>query len=197
MTPEERDILADVERDEQWLHRNALPPPEPASMEHIKLQVRIAADEQWLKTYRTPEVNPACVDRLKRAMRRQLDHAGDVAAIQRRVSGWVPTGSAIASLAAAAVVVVGFLIGLQPPRDDSAADVGNPLDDLIAVVEERESDNARSLAMLRDELDEIEAALAGSGWANTYDARVEDLDGEIDNVMEQLDSTLDGSEYPA
>ncbi|UCG16874.1 MAG: hypothetical protein JSV19_02330 [Phycisphaerales bacterium] len=196
MTLDDRDILAEIEQNEQWLHGLETRVPGVASLEHLKLLVRIAAQEHWLKRYPAPDVDPALVDRIKRGIRREV-RRGAVSTAPAGGGGKTSPAARIASLAAAAAIVLGVLIGLYVPDAGSVADARSPLDDLIATVEDRDSDYAQSVALLRDALEEVEAALLGSTLDASYDSEFDDLGSEIDDLMNGLDSDQDVSEQPA
>jgi hypothetical protein len=197
MTPDDRDILADIERDERWLRGLEAPLPGVASMEHLKLLVRIAAQEEWLKRHPAPQIAPAVVGRIKRAVHQEVRRgaaAGSPPANGRRQAYPV---ARITSLAAAAAIALGVLIGLHVPDTGSIVDAGNPLDDLIATVEDQDSDYTQSVALLRDAFEEVEAALLESRWDTSYDSEFEDLGSEIDDLINGLDSDQDVQEQPA
>lgn len=197
MTPDDRDILADIERDERWLRGLETPLPGVTSLEHIKLLVRIAAQEQWLKRYPAPQVNPAVVDRIKRSVRREVRFGAGGGTAPTDGRRQVSPAARIVSLAAAAAIVLGVLTGLQVPDSHSVVEAANPLDDLIATVEDHDSDYAQTVALLHDAFEEVEASLLGSAWDTSYDSEFEDLGSEIDDLMNGLDSDLGVAEQPA
>ena len=70
--PEDPGIMADIDRDEQWLRAYAPLTPAPRSVEHLKLQVQIALEESRLEASPTLSVGPACVARVRQAVRDEL-----------------------------------------------------------------------------------------------------------------------------
>ena len=193
MTRDEQKMLADIERDEQWLRRCAPPAPGPASVEHVKLLTRIAVGEEWLKGFATPAASAACRERARQATRLELARACGVPSLahdrQRRTSVW----SAAPSMAAAAVVVIGCLLAFQSPAGSS----GGALDDMIAVVAEQDAEKAADTTALIDALEDAEADWAGAFRADAYSTPLDAIDSQIGDLRERLNSSSDVWEYPA
>jgi hypothetical protein len=202
MTRSDRDILADIERNEQWLREHAAAHPQPLSVEHLKLRVRIAADEEWLRQYPSPKPAGECLRRVRQAVRteserkgvRNLLSYGKIAVLDeiRRdpLEKKIPDPffaadlpSRVASLAAAAVLVFAVVIGLLPPR--SAATPSAALEDFVEVCA-ADGQDRWGLEPLRDAVDDLETQLSEPYWPqrDLYD----DVDDDVRDLMDDLGS---------
>ncbi len=192
MTPDERRMIADIERDERWLREHAPPTPGPASLEPLKLRVQMAVNEEAIARHATVPVSPACVSRIKDAIRHEL--AASVAGMPRRRRFARRTLAAGLSVIMAAAAALAFL--LVPGKFDTSVKE-DPLADLVAAVEARQATEAADFASLRDELEEAEAELVGYVSGPNYESDIDDLSQEMDDLLEELNTYMDSARAPA
>jgi hypothetical protein len=192
MTRSDRDTLADIERDEQWLREHAGTHPRPASVEHLKLRVRIAADEEWLRQYPSPKPGQECIGRIRQAARDELARVGTDGTSASRFPPFADLPSRVASLAAAAVLVFAVVTGLMPPRRAATSAVA--LEDLVEVCAADWQDRW-GLQPLRDAVDDLETDLSEPYWPqhDLYD----DVDDHVRELMEDSGSPSDTRGNPA
>ncbi len=191
MTPDERERMADIERDEQWLRDHAPGTPGPGSLEHLKLQVRIAADESRLQGIPTVWVDPACVARVKRAVRDEL--AGRTAGAARsRFRRLLPL-SIGGPLAAAAVVAI--VVMVNRPTGPSAPQASySALDALVEFAEESATDRADAMSL--PNLDALEEEMLGFAWSPAAESGYDEAETETDRLYEKLRDELDSLKKP-
>lgn len=193
MTPSDQDILADIERNEQWLRDHAGPHPRPVSVEHLKLRVRIAADEEWLRPYSSPKPGEDCIRRVHQAVRRELVRVAADGTPASRFQPFADLPSRVASLVAAAVLVFAVVIGLLPPGSSATPTVA--LEDFVEVCAAANEQDRWGLEQLRDEVDDLEARLSEPYWPqhDLYD----DVDDDVRDLMDELGSPRDARGNPA
>lgn len=191
MKPEEREMMADIERDERWLRDHAPGTPGPGSLEHLKLQVRIAADESRLQGTPTASVDAACVARVKRAVRDEL--AGRTAGAARfRFRRLLPLTIG-GPLAAAAVVAIVVMVN-RPAGPSAPQAPYSALDALVEFAEESATD--RPDAMSLPNLDTLEEEMLGFAGSTATESGYDEAETETDRLYETLRDELDSLKKP-
>lgn len=191
MTHEERERMADIERDEQWLREHAPATPGPASLEHLKLQVRIAADEARLQATPTVSVDPACVARVKQAVRDEL--AGRPAGAARSRFRRLLALSIGGPLAAAAVVAMVVMVNRSPESSGSST-AYSALDALVEFAEEGETGRTDGVSL--PNLDALEEEMQGFAWSAAAESGYDEAETETDGLYEKLRDELDSLKKP-
>lgn len=173
----EDDMLREIERGEQWL-RDIVSGPPSGDVEHLKLRVRIAVDEDWLNAAHPVSVRPGLIDEVKEGVHEELRR--EVArrrARRRRLLILRPA----AGLAAAAAVVFAY-IGFVGERESAIATTTTAYIDAFEQYTQ-DDDLFDGLALLGQEVREIEVAVGSMSWRGVDDLAIDDLRSAIDALM--------------
>ncbi len=191
MTPEERRMMAEIERAEQWLKDHAPATPGPGSLEHLKLQIRIAADELRLQGISTVRVDPACLARVKRAVRVELAGGAPPAGrrrVHRLIPLWVGGPAAIAA-------VVAMVVMLHRPTGSPAPQVSlSALDALLEYAEESMADPVHAVSL--PNLDALEEELLGFAESAAIQNGYDETETPSAPLWEKLRDELDSLKTP-
>lgn len=174
---DDENIHAELADLEGWLGRFESPSPSQSVVEAAKARARIELDEEWLAGKTDPLPYEAALRRVRDAVRREL---GVARHLRLR---WSSAGSpAFGALAAAATILLAVGVGWWASSLMRPAEGLTALDDLATALETGQNDSDLQIALLEDDLDDLEAEL----WA-AYSA---DEDAALD-PLEMIDAELD------
>ena len=192
MTPEEHKLLAEIEQDERALASCWHDPPAP-NVGRIKQRVRVALEEMWLPSQ--PEETTARPDlaaRTKTAMhaelarlRQTVQPAGQARWARLRVRLFRVSGS----LAAAAGLALAF-VTWQSPAPEQQSTVLTTMTNAFTAYELNDEFHTE-LALLEEELDELELMDLGLTGAELPETLIDDVDESIEDLWLDTEASED------
>jgi hypothetical protein len=123
----DREMLADIERDEQWLAGllDATPLPSPETLDRVQQVVGVELQRDWVGRFEHPTPDEATMARVRAAVDRELGQAPKRAMVWHR---WRVAG--VVSAAACVLITMGLVWYLKPvrstptPKPDARRDPG-------------------------------------------------------------------------
>ena len=192
MTPEDHKLLRRIEEDERLLAACWQDPP-PPDVERIKQRVHLAVDEAWLER-RLDDVapKPHLAGRTKIALHAELARLRRETASAKRPR-WprlrVQLFRLSGSLAAAAALALAFVIwwSSEPAPPTLLSTVSTDVFEAY----ELDDEFFTELALLEEELDELELMELGISGDELQDTLIDDVGDSIDDLLLDTETTDD------
>ncbi len=175
----DRDILGEIDRDEQWLadHLRRTPLPPPTTIAHVRQAVAVELEAEWTDRFDDPMPSQATLERVRGTVRQELDRSRRRRGSPRtwRIFGAV---SAAASFLLAALFVRFLVIPMRPDAPPTT-------------MQEQPAPTVLAEAALRQEVLNDMTTAFQTVWKER-DAALTILADDIDRlVTPSLDSELD------
>ena len=184
MNAEERQLLAEIERDERALASGWQDPP-PPDLARLLQRVELAVDEAWLAEQPEPAPADDLIARVQARVEQELDAqlAGPATA---RPDGGTQARLLVfrlaTTLAAAASVALAF-VTVQAPADDLNSEWLHTEAFVRYAPDQELTDD---LADIEEDLLELELAHADPLWDSLTEEALDDLDLDLDRLKEEV-----------
>ncbi len=195
---EDRDILAEITRDEQWLAGllEATPGPSPAAVDRVRQAAAVEGERAVMDRFEDPAPDPTTVERVRQAVRSEL-RRGRFPVWSGRTRRIYAALSAAACLMVA-VGVVRFVVPMHlakrgdsgaagAPRHPAVAEAASTeqiVEDMTVAFQSAWERRDRSLLILADEVSRV--SLGSSDLEiDTVDAELETIGDEIRGLLSE------------
>ncbi len=184
-------LLREIKVQEEWLAKKGMMPDLPLGLlERTKLRVEISSNEDWLAQQAYDVDRPGALQAAKRAVALELASAAEGDQEQGDPSAGRLTFQAFRDLAVAAAILLVAGIGLWNPGKlhDASTTVVASVPVLIPTMETAFDDEESEWMAIANEIDALEDALAVGNNATWDDNWMDDISGEIDWLLDDLEA---------